>query len=107
MNAVPPKLPTLRPAEEVQHAHDVLYAQVMGQTPPVVDRADMKLLQCALEVLCWVLGHSHINSFPENLAAIEAELKRLGFVLRRHHELFVGIHPPTEERPREDHAPRS
>ena len=76
-----PPQPQLRPAVEVQRAHDLILgvllhrdiAAGLGETAVVLDQ-----MAC---VLCWVLRHDHNPGFPRVLAAIEERMRDEGLVL--------------------------
>lgn len=79
----------LRDVKEVQRAHDILAAVILGEVPsPVEGVRDEQiltaLLRAQLDALCWVLKHDHRNGFPKALADIETWLEERGFVLEDH-----------------------
>ncbi len=77
---------TLRDPLEVQKAHDILTAIVLGEVPIDTDDADpvmMVSLRSALDTLCWVLRHEHNTAFAANIARIEKALESRGGVFRR------------------------
>ena len=65
----------LRDVDEIQKAHDCLWAFVMGDHPlssgipeePRLELQSVKLARAALEGLCWVLRHEHNTAFQDNL----------------------------------------
>jgi hypothetical protein len=82
---------TLKTRREIQRAHDILKAIVLGEVP-IDEESDslrvngeslrMMLIQASLDTLCWVLEHKHNTAFAENLVRIESALERIGFVLK-------------------------
>lgn len=80
----------MKTAKEVQRAHDILKAILLGEVPIDTENDDkvngvsvkMMLVQTSLDALCWVLEHKHNPSFAENIAHIEAALESIGFVLK-------------------------
>jgi hypothetical protein len=79
----------LRDVKEVQRAHDILTAVILGEVPSPVESAKDEqiltaLMRAQLDALCWVLKHEHRNGFPENLAHLEQWLEERGFVLEDH-----------------------
>lgn len=75
----------MRSEIEIIRAHDVLTAVANGEVPakasdPISDAG----LRSALDALCWVLKHdNHGHAFAGNLAFIEEELSKRGYVLRK------------------------
>lgn len=69
--------------DELQKAHDILAAIVLGKVPHPFEQDGLIPLQAALDCLCWVLRHDHNVSFANNLAKIEAFLAERGYVLER------------------------
>lgn len=67
--------------QEIQKAHDVLWAFVIGDMPVSATPATIQLAHAKLEALCWVLGHEHNTGFEESLVDLMAEARRRGFVL--------------------------
>lgn len=65
----------LRDVDQIQKAHDCLWAFVMGKHPlsagiPEKVRLELpsvKGARAALEGMCWVLKHEHSNLFQKNL----------------------------------------
>ena len=71
----------VRPAGEIQAAHDTLHSQVTGSAPFVLDPDDKVLCHVALDVLCWVLRHDHANGFADTLTTIREGLAVRGFAV--------------------------
>jgi hypothetical protein len=69
----------IRKESEIQAAHDRLTAIVLGEVP--IWTANTESVTAALDVLCWVLGHDHNQTFAENLRTIDDTLAERGFVL--------------------------
>lgn len=72
-------LPTLRPAAEVQEAHDILISIILGEIKIGLSPDDPSL-RSAADVLCWVLGHDHNQAFAGNLVKIKAAMEARGYV---------------------------
>ncbi len=72
----------IRGEAEIQRAHDILTALTLGELPNFIDEEDQPALHAAVDDLCWVLRHEHNVEFAANLARIEVEAGKLGFVLR-------------------------
>lgn len=69
----------MRDAAEIQRAHDMLVAIILGEVP--YRGLDLSRIHGACEVLCWVLEHGHNEAFAANLAAIEASVRLAGYEL--------------------------
>lgn len=76
--------PRLRDAMEVQRAHDVLWAVVMGETPLALERSDHLCAQMSLHVLCWALGHGGGDVFAQALASLERDITAAGGEMREY-----------------------
>lgn len=73
-------LPDMRSPNEIQRAHDILRAVVLGEIPsPFAKKAEV---HAAIDALCWVLRHDHNQHFADNLKTIEDAAEDAGFVLR-------------------------
>lgn len=70
----------LRDAEQIQQAHDLLEAVILGElpTPPGADRLAMME---NLNALCWVLEHKNVPTLAANLHALDTWLREHGFVM--------------------------
>ena len=80
----------MKSIDEIQRAHDVLVAYIIGEMPdpfegqPYVDRERAwQAIRESCSVLCWLLGCEHNPNFACNLLALEAHAKAHGFVLER------------------------
>lgn len=76
----------MRDPLEIQRAHDILAAVVLGEVPGVFPNAESHAaLTAALDALCWVLQHGHEgnNNFAENLARIHRYAENQGRRLNR------------------------
>jgi len=73
----------MRGREEIQRAHDVLVAMVLGEVKVPLADEDHKALTANLDVLCWVLEHDHNQTFAGNLRLAEEQARRAGYVLKR------------------------
>lgn len=76
---------TTRPVEQIQRAHDMIVAILIGDVPnPISDPQSKQHLHAAADALCWVLCHDHNKTFGENLRKLEALLKERGYQLNDH-----------------------
>jgi hypothetical protein len=73
----------MRDQQEIQRAHDILEALVLGDVPNVMTEEEAPLVLVMLDTLCWVLGHDANDAFARNLRQIEADIEALGFRLHR------------------------
>lgn len=78
----------MRPELEIQRAHDILTAVVLGEVPArPTGPAQEQILKAALDALCWVLEHDKTDeknhAFADNLRFIEEGLTARGFHLHR------------------------
>jgi hypothetical protein len=72
---------TLRTADELQRAHDILASLVLDERMmrfvcPTL--RDTQNVIATLNVLCWVLKHDHNPNFGEMIDRLEAALRELG-----------------------------
>jgi len=72
----------LRPLSEMQRAHDQLVGIVLGEVEIGLDEEEVRHLDTAASVLCWVLGHNHNMTFADNLAKLEKATKAAGYELK-------------------------
>jgi hypothetical protein len=72
----------LRPAADIQAAHDRLVAILIHDIPNPFGDDGFQSLSIAAAVLCWVLQHDHNTAFGENLAQIDQELRNMGYELK-------------------------
>jgi hypothetical protein len=63
--------PALRPAMEIQRAHDLLAGLILEEVPLGITDEIRSGLTAAASVLCWVLKHDHNTRFQELLDAVE------------------------------------
>jgi hypothetical protein len=68
--------PVLRPAGEIQRAHDLLLQLTMDG---LLAKENQPKVIAALDVLCWVLHHDHNTTFGKNLDSIERLMQEAGF----------------------------
>lgn len=74
--------PTLRPAIEIQRAHDMMTAVLLNEELRQAlfgSETSLALAIAAADVLCWCLQHTHTRKFEGNLAWIEAVLSLHGY----------------------------
>lgn len=89
-----PEQPHLRPAAEIQRAHDLFIAIVTGEIPCPFAGQPKDLMIAALDVLCWVLQHDHNPHMENNLRTLEQGLREMGIAA-----VDLGkLHYPMEER---------
>ena len=74
---------TMRDADEVLRAHDILAGVLLGEMRVDFEELQFIGMKASLDALCWVLDHEHNTAFARNLAAIEAAAEAAGFELRR------------------------
>lgn len=74
---------------KIQMAHDILQQLVAGDIPSPFprDSESFKMVHANLTVLCWVLGHTHIEDFGRNIKVIMDFLEEEGYELRDTDEL--------------------
>lgn len=60
----------MRSEAEIQRAHDMLSAVILGELPAPLTEKTRLGLHAACDVLCWVLNHDHNPNFEKNLDAI-------------------------------------
>ena len=80
----------MRTEDEVQRAHDTLVdivleprlMNIVGLSPE-----EEKIVIGNLDVLCWLLGHDHNQTFANNLRLVEKRLAEQGLVQVRMEEL--------------------
>lgn len=71
----------IRPATEIQAAHDRLVALLVSDVPSPFGDEHLKSVSIAASVLCWVLQHNHNVAFAQNLAEIDHALREMGYEL--------------------------
>jgi hypothetical protein len=72
----------LRDEMEIQRAHDILEALLLGELDvPISDETRIGI-HIARSTLCWVLRHDEISEFANNLAQIEKAIADAGYVLK-------------------------
>ena len=69
----------LRAPLEVQRAHDLLFAVVMGEVDVLMTAEHRLVLGACLDVLCWVLRHHHSTAFAENFANLWRCIQEAGY----------------------------
>ena len=77
-----PTTPTPRTEDEIQRAHDVLRA-LLCDVPVAMSENVQTEVTVALDVLCWVLGHEHNETFATNLQAVEDLIVQTGVMMKR------------------------
>lgn len=68
----------VRSAAEVQRAHDRLVAIVTGDVDVGLGPTELNYAVCNLDVLCWLLGHEHNQTFHNNLQLIDEQFTARG-----------------------------
>jgi len=74
----------VRTLDEIQRAHDILWAVVMGEVRVGIDQAAMAPWHASLDTLCWALGPDHNDqstAFRDNLAKLERAIAVAGYEL--------------------------
>jgi hypothetical protein len=72
----------LRPADEVQRAHDLLVPIILGEIQVEITEAERAVITANTDVLCWVLQHDHSQTFANNLDLAEQQAAAVGFRLK-------------------------
>ena len=71
----------MKTQDEIQRAHDMLIG-ILQMEVPVAVPDEAKPIMCAnLDVLCWILGCEHNQTFAKNIAEAEKEARAQGYVL--------------------------
>ncbi len=74
----------LRDALDIQHAHDTLSAALLGELPLIEIPDNVRqIAHACLDTLCWVLRHSHNNTFEANLRMLRDDIARAGYIERK------------------------
>lgn len=77
-----PEQPRLRPAAEIQRAHDMLVSVLLDKEMSAkLSDTLSESLNFMAGVLCWVLGHGHNPAFGATLEVLEGWLAREGIVM--------------------------
>lgn len=86
---LPNKLEIKQDVSEIQKAHDILCAIILGEVVIGLDETQHKQIQANCEVLCWILGHNHNTSFADNLMSIQLAAYQAGYQLYDSGELKI------------------
>jgi hypothetical protein len=86
---------TLRPLAEIQMAHDTLRGFLLGHVPFELPAHWRSAMIANADVLCWVLGHDHNDTFASNLEALRERAEALGFFLEPTEEAPAAVAPAT------------
>lgn len=71
---------SMRDIGEIQKAHDILVAHLMGDLPNVeLAEEELRAITAAADVLCWVLRHDHNDTFARNLEMLEKAAEDAGY----------------------------
>jgi hypothetical protein len=84
--------PPMKSPDEIQKAHDLMAAFILGEVPMLIDDKTKFGLTAALDTLCWVLGHTHNTAFANNLKKLQAIADANGYVLvkgKRPHDTIL------------------
>lgn len=73
----------MRSYDDVQKAHDTLWAVIADEIDVGFSDDEKKLVMAQLDVLCWVLKHDHVQAFAENLELVEQLVAKSGFRLTK------------------------
>lgn len=71
----------MKTQDEIQKAHDILVAVLLGEID--VGATGNEHLNIAATVLCWVLEHEHNHTFQDILKDIDDEARSRGYVLEK------------------------
>lgn len=66
---------------DVQQAHDILIAFILGEVPIQLPQETDTGLRIACDVLCWMLEHDHNIHFQKNLDELMKFAEVKGFAL--------------------------
>jgi len=64
--------------EEIQRAHDLLHAMVVGEIPAPALQANVRLIHAVHDALSWVLGFPCGEHFRVTISTMAGVLKRNG-----------------------------
>jgi hypothetical protein len=67
---------------EIQRAHDIMVAFLVGEMPVNIDREQRLILASSCSALCWVLGHDHNTQFSTLLSGLEETARIAGLTLQ-------------------------
>ena len=74
----------MRGEDDIHKAHDILWAFLAGEVKNVEMDDQTRLgLRSALDTLCWVLEHTHIQTFAANLERLERYVEAHGGSFKR------------------------
>jgi len=68
---------------EITKAHDVITAVLRGEVKVDLEHHERRILQAALDTLCWVLLHPHNDRFEQGLQALLTAMQEAGYELQR------------------------
>lgn len=71
----------MRSFDEVQYAHDTLWAIHTGEVELPLDETAIKAVEISLNVLCWVLKHEHNKMFGTVLAQLRNLIEGAGYAV--------------------------
>jgi hypothetical protein len=71
----------MRDKRQIQRAHDILTAIILDEVYHGLGDEDRTRCRLACDVLCWILEHDHNQTFAGNLARIEEQLTKRGYIL--------------------------
>lgn len=69
--------------DDITKAHDILIACITGEVKFTGKKLPLEEMQIACDVLCWILEHTHNNTFAGNLNHIIALLETNGYHLSK------------------------
>lgn len=69
----------IRPADQIQAAHDILVSIILGDCEIGAANNAKETMQVYCEVLCWILRHDHNQAFANNLKEIQRRLRERGY----------------------------
>lgn len=86
---LPDKPEIKQDVSEIQKAHDILCAVILGEVKIGLTEEQHKQIQANCEALCWILGHEHNPTFAENLMNIQQAAHQRGYRLYDSGELKI------------------
>lgn len=73
----------MKTEDEIQRAHDILIGLVSGAVRVGASQQFIDDAAKCCDVLCWVLGHEHNNTFEDNLKRLEGWAEAKGYKIIR------------------------
>jgi len=73
----------MKTQEEIQQAHDILLAVLLGEVHVEIPIVSRHALHAAADALCWTLGCKHNHAFENNLRQLTKLAAQRGQLLTR------------------------